>query len=625
MLLLFGAILFFMPLLSDQQSDAPLTVTAFQTRVADGEVKTAEFLEGQQVITGEFSDGETYEVTYPLEVQDELFQELDEAGVDVSADAQQPNGLLTFFLQFILPIVLIGAVLIYVMNRSQGGGNRVMSFGKSKAKVVTKDQPKTSFSDVAGVDEAIEELEEVKEYLQNPAKFQSMGAKIPRGVLLFGPPGTGKTLLARAVAGEAGVPFYSISGSDFVEMFVGVGAARVRDLFEQAKTNSPAIVFIDEIDAVGRHRGAGLGGGHDEREQTLNQLLVEMDGFDQRTAVILMAATNRPDILDPALLRPGRFDRHIVIDRPDIEGRKGILAVHARGKPIDPGLDLDVVARRTPGFTGADLANVINEAALLAARRNKKTITNDEVDEAIDRVMAGPEKKTRVMSEHEKKVIAYHELGHAVVAHALPNTDEVHKISVIPRGRALGYTLTLPEQDKFLMTREELTDELTMLLGGRVSEELMISDITTGAANDIERATKMARQMVTEYGMSDTLGPLTLGQKTGEVFLGRDFSSHPDYSEQVAFEIDNEVRRLIDEAHDVALEILTTHKEEIQGWAEFLMEKETVNKEQVEELFKNVAKRPPREPDVRSAGLAVSRSAVRKQGLKYSGPEGLRG
>ena len=458
------------------------------------------------------------------------------------------------------------------MNRSQGGGNRVMSFGKSKAKVVSKDQPKTTFADVAGVDEAVEELQEVKDYLANPSKFQAMGAKIPRGVLLFGPPGTGKTLLARAVAGEAGVPFYSISGSDFVEMFVGVGAARVRDLFEQAKQNAPSIVFIDEIDAVGRHRGAGLGGGHDEREQTLNQLLVEMDGFDQRTAVILMAGTNRPDILDPALLRPGRFDRHIVVDRPDLEGRKGILRVHARGKPIDPSVDLDVVARRTPGFTGADLENVVNEAALLAARRSKKTITQSEIEEAIDRVMAGPERKSRVMNDREKTMIAYHELGHALVAHALPNTDEVHKVTVIARGRSLGHTLTLPQEDKSLITREELSDQLAMLLGGRVAEELLIGDITTGAQNDLERATEVARQMVTEYGMSDVIGPLTLGQKPGEVFLGRDFSSQPDYSDHVAFEIDNEIRRLIDEAHDLALDILTENRGHLDELAATLIE-----------------------------------------------------
>ena len=431
-----------------------------------------------------------------------------------------------------------------------------MQFGRSKHKTVAKDQPKTTFGDVAGVDEAIEELQEVKDYLQNPSKFQAMGAKIPRGVLLFGPPGTGKTLLARAVAGEAGVPFFSISGSDFVEMFVGVGAARVRDLFEQAKATAPAIVFIDEIDAVGRQRGAGLGGGHDEREQTLNQLLVEMDGFDQRSTVILMAATNRPDILDPALLRPGRFDRQVVIDRPDLEGRKAILRVHARGKPFDETVDLAVLARRTPGFTGADLANAINEAALLAARRNKKAISMKEIEEAVDRVMAGPERKSRVMDEEERRLIAYHEGGHAMVAHVLPNTDEVHKITVIPRGRALGYTLTLPEQDKFLMTREQLRDELAMLMGGRVAEEIVAGDVTTGAGNDIERATKIARQMVTEYGMSDSIGPRTLGQKQGEVFLGRDWGSTPDYSDAVAFEIDLEVRELIDEAHDVALDIL---------------------------------------------------------------------
>jgi cell division protease FtsH len=483
----------------------------------------------------------------------------------------------------------------------------VMQFGRSRHKTVGKDQPKTTFKDVAGVDEAIEELEEVKEYLQHPAKFQAMGAKIPRGVLLFGPPGTGKTLLARAVAGEAGVPFFSISGSDFVEMFVGVGAARVRDLFEQAKASAPAIVFVDEIDAVGRHRGAGLGGGHDEREQTLNQLLVEMDGFDQRTTVILMAATNRPDILDPALLRPGRFDRQIVVDRPDLEGRKAILRVHAKGKPLDPGADLDILARRTPGFTGADLANVINEAALLAARRSKKSITMKEVEEAVDRVMAGPERKSRVMSEAERRLIAYHEGGHAMVAHVLPNTDEVHKITVIPRGRALGYTLTLPEQDKFMMTREELRDELAMLMGGRVAEEIVAGDVSTGAGNDIERATKIARQMVTEHGMSDSIGPRTLGQKQGEVFLGRDWATTPDYSDAVAFEIDREVSHLLDEAHDVALEILDEHRSKLDELAALLLEKETLDREEVESFFKAVAKRSPRAPEVRSAGLAVSR------------------
>jgi len=598
-----------------------LNFSGFQSLVSGDRVKTATFLEGDQKIKGLLSDGTAYEVAYPAAVQEKLTEDLQTKGVVVAVDPQKGSAILSFLFQLI-PVVLIIGAFIWIMNQSQGaGGGRVMQFGKSRAKIVSKDQPKTSFTDVAGVDEAIEELQEVKEYLQNPAKFQAMGAKIPRGVLLFGPPGAGKTLLARAVAGEAGVPFYSISGSYFVEMFVGVGAARVRDLFEQAKTNAPAIVFIDEIDAVGRHRGAGLGGGHDEREQTLNQLLVEMDGFDQRTAVILMAATNRPDILDPALLRPGRFDRHVVIDRPDLEGRKGILRVHARGKPFDETVALDTVAKRTPGFTGADLANVINESALLAARWGKKAIGMPEVDEAIDRVMAGPERKSRIMSDREKRVIAYHESGHALAAHVLPNTDPVHKISVIARGRALGYTLTLPEEDKFLMTREELSDELAMLLGGRVAEELIVGDITTGAANDIERATKIARQMVTEYGMSDMIGPLTLGQKQHEVFLGRDFATQPDYSEQVAFEIDNEVRRMIDQAHDEALEILQENRSKLDQMAALLIERETIDKEEVERLLTDVPKRAQRDQAVRGAGLAVSRRAVRAQ--REQGPNPL--
>ena len=588
-----------------------LTFSEFRSFLDQGQVRTAVFLEGDQKIKGDLANGTTYEVAYPFSLQEQIVKDLDDKGVKVAADPQKGSAILGFLLQLI-PVVLIIGAFIWIMNQSQGG-NRVMSFGKAKAKIVSKDQPKTTFTDVAGVDEAIEELQEVKDYLQSPAKFQAMGAKIPRGVLLYGPPGTGKTLLARAVAGEAGVPFYSISGSDFVEMFVGVGAARVRDLFEQAKQNAPGIVFIDEIDAVGRHRGAGLGGGHDEREQTLNQLLVEMDGFDQRTAVILMAATNRPDILDPALLRPGRFDRHVVIDRPDIEGRKGILKVHARGKPFDEDVDLGVIARRTPGFTGADLANVVNESALLAARRNKRAITMSEVEEAIDRVMAGPERKTRVMSDREKRMIAYHEAGHALVAHVLPNTDPVHKISVIPRGRALGYTLTLPEQDKFLITREELSDELAMLLGGRVAEEIIVGDITTGAANDIERATKMARQMVTEYGMSDNIGPLTLGQKQHEVFLGRDFATQPDYSDQVAFEIDNEVRALIDRAHDEALEILQERRAKLDEIAAALMERETIEKQDLEQILSGIEKRPQRDVESRGAGLATSRRAVRSQ------------
>ena len=621
LLVLLGLWLFLFLFRGTQQGQE-LSFSGFQNDLSQGLIQSANILESDQKIEGTLTNGDSYVVTYPASTQQRITNELVQQGVEVTSNPQKGSAIAGFLIQLI-PVVLIIGAFIWIMNQSQGGGGRVMQFGKARAKIVTKDQPKTSFEDVAGVDEAIEELQEVKEYLQNPAKFQAMGAKIPRGVLLYGPPGTGKTLLARAVAGEAGVPFYSISGSDFVEMFVGVGAARVRDLFEQAKTNAPAIVFIDEIDAVGRHRGAGLGGGHDEREQTLNQLLVEMDGFDQRTAVILMAATNRPDILDPALLRPGRFDRHVVIDRPDLEGRKGILQVHARGKPFDAAVELDTIAKRTPGFTGADLSNVINESALLAARWNKRSITMKEIEEAIDRVMAGPERKTRVMSDREKRLIAYHEGGHALVAHVLPNTDPVHKITVMSRGRALGYTLTLPTEDKFLMTREELTDELAMLLGGRVAEEIVMGDITTGAQNDLERATKIARQMVTEYGMSDTIGPLTLGTKTGEVFLGRDFASHPDYSEQVAFEIDSEIRRMIDEAHDMALEILQEHRAKLDQIADELVERETLEKEELERVLRDLPKRQPREAEIRGAGLAVSRRAVRAR-KETEGPGQIR-
>jgi cell division protease FtsH len=611
-LLLLGLALVFLSVSGRGAGISRLSLTEFEQHVRDGEVAKAQFLEGEQKIVGELDGGDRFEVEYLTEYGDDLALQLRRSGAEVSADPQKGSAVVSTLIQVILPVVLIAGVLIWIMNRSQGAGGRVMSFGKARAKQVTKDQPKTTFSDVAGVDEAIEELGEVKDYLQNPSKFQAMGAKIPRGVLLYGPPGAGKTLLARAVAGEAGVPFFSISGSDFVEMFVGVGAARVRDLFEQAKSSAPAIVFIDEIDAVGRHRGAGLGGGHDEREQTLNQLLVEMDGFDQRTAVILMAATNRPDILDPALLRPGRFDRHVVVDRPDLEGRKGILNVHARGKPLAPEVNLDTIAKRTPGFTGADLANVINEAALLAARRSKPAIGMSEIEEAIDRVMAGPERKSRVMDEREKRMIAYHEAGHALVAHVLPYTDPVHKISVIPRGRALGYTLTLPEQDKFLATREELFDELSMMLGGRVAEELVVGDITTGAANDIERATKVARQMVTEYGMSDRLGPLTLGQKQHEIFLGRDIAATPDYSDQVAFEIDSEVRGLIDRAHDQALDILEAHRAKLDQLAQALLDRETIEKDDLVALLADVEKRVP-EDESSGAGIAVARRSVRTQ------------
>jgi cell division protease FtsH len=493
-----------------------------------------------------------------------------------------------------LPFLIIFLLFMVFLNQMQGGGSRVMNFGKSKAKLITKDTPKTTFADVAGTDEAIEELQEIKEFLQSPGKFQAIGAKIPKGVLLYGPPGTGKTLLARAVAGEAGVPFYSISGSDFVEMFVGVGASRVRDLFEQAKANAPAIVFVDEIDAVGRHRGAGFGGGHDEREQTLNQLLVELDGFDTKGGVIVIAATNRPDILDPALLRPGRFDRQIVVAQPDLAGRKGILRVHARGKPFGPDVDLDIIARRTPGFTGADLANVINEGALLTARANQTQIQMASLEEAIDRVTAGPKRKSVLLSEKERKIIAYHEGGHALVGHALPHADPVHKITIIPRGRALGYTAAAPAEDKFLVSRAEMMDQLAMLLGGRTAEELVFHEPTTGAANDIEKASSIARGMVTEYGMSERLGARKFGSGDGEPFLGREMSHGRDYSEEIASAIDDEVRRLIESAHDEAWEILNLNRDVLDNLVLQLLEHETLSRDQVLEIFSPVHKRPTR-------------------------------
>ncbi|HEU5265889.1 MAG TPA: ATP-dependent zinc metalloprotease FtsH [Jatrophihabitans sp.] len=493
----------------------------------------------------------------------------------------------------LLPILLIVGVLFFVMSQVQGGGNRVMSFGRSKAKLVNKDTPKTTFADVAGADEAIEELQEIREFLAAPAKFQAIGAKIPKGVLLYGPPGTGKTLLARAVAGEAGVPFYSISGSDFVEMFVGVGASRVRDLFEQAKSNAPAIIFVDEIDAVGRHRGAGLGGGHDEREQTLNQLLVEMDGFDVKGGVILIAATNRPDILDPALLRPGRFDRQIAVGAPDVIGREAILRVHAKGKPFAADVDLSVIARRTPGFTGADLANVINEAALLTARNNGRLITGLALEESIDRVIAGPERKTRAMSDKEKRVTAYHESGHALTAWAMPNLDPVHKVTILPRGRSLGHTLVLPLEDRYTQTRAEILDQLVYALGGRAAEELVFHEPTTGASDDIEKATKLARAMVTEYGMSAKLGAVKYGTGDAEPFMGRDYGHQRDYSEDIAADIDAEVRDLIEGAHDEAWEILQQYRDALDRMVLELVEKETLGKDDLERILAPVRKRPP--------------------------------
>jgi cell division protease FtsH len=593
-----------------------LSIDQYTKMVHDGQVSTATIFDRDQHVEGELKDGTKYRINYTNHYDVDMTNLLLERDdIRVKVDIQKTSPIVSIIFN-LLPFLAIILVFFFFMNQMQGGGNRVMSFGKAKARLVTKDMPKVTFKDVAGVDEAVEELEEVKDFLENPAKFQSVGAKIPKGVLLYGPPGSGKTLLARAVAGEAGVPFFSISGSDFVEMFVGVGAARVRDLFEQAKVNAPAIVFVDEIDAVGRQRGAGLGGGHDEREQTLNQLLVEMDGFDVKTGVIMIAATNRPDILDPALLRPGRFDRQIVVDRPDLKGRRAILEVHARGKPLDNDADLEVLARRTPGFTGADLANVMNEAALLTARGGKKLIGMHELEESIDRVVAGPERKSRVISDKEKRVIAYHEAGHALVGHALPNADPVHKISIIPRGRALGYTLSLPTEDKFLVTRSEMIDELAMFLGGRCAEELVFDDPTTGAQDDIDRATKVARQMVTEYGMSEKLGPLTLGQKEGQVFLGRDFTSHPDYSDHIAFEIDKEIRRLIDEAHAEATEILTMYRSSLDKIVDALLEKETVEKGELAELLSAVKKRPSRSPNGKARGgiPAPARRSVKRDG-----------
>jgi cell division protease FtsH len=568
--------------------------------IAQSEVQSATLIDKNQKIKLILKDGKTVkgsskvEASYVIRQEPTLVDALTANPPTEGWDVDVPTQ--SFFTSFLFsfgPILLIGLLLFFMLSGAQGG-NRVFSFGKSRAKLQNPDVPQNTFADVAGADEAIGELEEIKDFLSDPSKYQLLGAKIPKGVLLFGPPGTGKTLLARAVAGEAKVPFYSISGSDFVEMFVGVGAARVRDLFAQAKANAPAIIFVDEIDAVGRQRGTGMGGGHDEREQTLNQLLVEMDGFEANGQVILIAATNRPDVLDPALLRPGRFDRQIPVDRPDLKGRGDILKVHAKNKPISEDVDLVAYARRTPGFTGADLANVLNEAALLTAREGKKTINNAELDEAIDRVMAGPQRKTRLMSEEERRVTAYHEAGHALVARALPHTDPVHKVTIMPRGRALGYTMVLPDEDKYSTTRNQLLDQLAYSLGGRAAEELIFHDPSTGASNDIEKATALARAMVTQYGMTEAIGAIKLGADSSQPFIGREYGHQRDYSESVAATIDSEIRKMIENAHQEAFDILVANRETLDAMVVVLLEKETINKEEIAEIFANVIMWPNR-------------------------------
>lgn len=562
-----------------------INYTEFISQVDQGEVSKVVIVENN--IKGTLSDGTEFTTVAPgfPNQDDSLINRLQEKNVDIKAENPPEPPWWTTLLSSLLPIVVLVALWFFVMQQTQGGGGRVMSFGKSRAKM-NADKVKVHFEDVAGADEAKQELEEVVEFLKHPKKFNDLGARIPKGVLLFGPPGTGKTLLAKAVAGEAGVPFFSISGSDFVEMFVGVGASRVRDLFEQAKKNAPCIVFIDEIDAVGRQRGAGLGGGHDEREQTLNQLLVEMDGFAANEGIIIIAATNRPDILDPALLRPGRFDRQIVVDKPDLKGRQAILKVHIKGKPVDKAADLEVLARRTPGFTGADLSNLVNEAALLAARRNKKVIGMLELEESIERVMAGPERKSKVMSDKEKRLTAYHEGGHTLVGMLLPNADPVHKVTIIPRGRAGGYTLMLPKEDRSYATRSELLDKLKTLLAGRVAEEVVLKEISTGAQNDIQRASQMVRSMITQYGMSPVLGPVAYGESSDhQVFLGRDLNNQRNYSEDVASEIDKEVRKYIEEAYEACRKLLEDNIDKLHAIAEALIEKETLDGDELQEIL----------------------------------------
>ena len=579
--------------------------------LASSQVQSAKIIDGEQRVdltltTPDPTYGQKVQFYYVAPRGTDVVNAIDRANLQSYDDEVPQTNVFMSLLFTLVPFLIIGIIFYFLLTRMQGGGGRVMQFGKSRAKLVGKEAPKVTFADVAGSDEAVEELQEIKDFLKEPQKFLAVGAKIPKGVLLYGPPGTGKTLLARATAGEAGVPFYTISGSDFVEMFVGVGASRVRDLFEQAKQNSPAIIFIDEIDAVGRHRGAGIGGGNDEREQTLNQLLVEMDGFDAKTNVILIAATNRPDVLDPALLRPGRFDRQIGVDAPDLPGRKHILEVHAKGKPMAASVDLEVLARKTPGFTGADLANVLNEAALLTARSNAQLIDNRALDEAVDRVMAGPQRRSRLMKDKEKLITAYHEGGHALAAAAMNYSDPVTKITILPRGRALGYTMVMPLEDKYSITRNELLDQLTYAMGGRVAEEIVFHDPTTGAGNDIEKATRIARKMVTEYGMSAKVGAVKLGTQSAEPFLGRDMGHQADYSDEIAAMIDEEVRALIEQAHDEAWAVLNDNRDILDRLATELLEKETLDHVQIAEIFSAVKKLPERPQWLSSPARPVS-------------------
>ncbi len=572
-------------LLPNRGNERRITYSELILQARAGAVDQVLFTPNRQQVSATLSSGERVKVHYPSPQAQLEFQKVLEAeNITFDSKGTGSSGWWTLMSTF-LPFLLLIGFWIFLMNQMQGGGSKVMSFGKSRAKRVSPDSPKVTYKDVAGADEAVEELHEIKEFLEDPKKFQALGARIPKGVLLYGPPGTGKTLLARATAGEAGVPFFAISGSDFVEMFVGVGASRVRDLFEQAKQASPCIIFIDEIDAVGRHRGAGLGGGHDEREQTLNQLLVEMDGFESKDNIILIAATNRPDILDPALLRPGRFDRQIVVDRPDRRGRREILGVHSKGKPIDEEIDLDVLAASTPGFTGADLSNVINEAALLAARRGVKLIGQIELEEGIMRVIAGPEKKSRLLSESERKITAYHEMGHALVGHYLDGADEVHKISIVSRGQALGYTISLPAEDRYLTTRSTLMAQMATTLGGRAAEELVFNEVTTGASNDIEKITHTAKSMIMRFGMSEKLGPRVLGRNHDQPFIGRDMGADPDYSDEIAKQIDDEIRRVIAEAHVTAANVLQAHLDELHRLSGILLDRETIDRDQFERLL----------------------------------------